>query len=381
MSGAQRAWAWVAHLRAGGSTPWHDFDGADVDPSEEGTRLLPGAVQLEVARRLNQRDGRADAAHRDLVDSVLAASAPGRGQPDLQLVGVHDGSPFGPPPVDPARLPADELLRMAVGVLADRVLAHPAPPVTERRELPAAPWRRGYHLAGDPLLARHTRDALLEAGLRPGRRAPVAVLLADDLAGMLADVWTWRVQHRVAPSWRWWVGHWARRDELPPRLDLTAVAERWAARVGRDRVHLVVGTPLPATLLGTAPHARPEPLSAEAGELVTRVNEVLRVLVTPERHQRLLDQVVMPLLADERGDRPAVPERRRAWVRGRAERLVEELSRAGYPVHGDLASLLPRSEEEATATTAAGVLDVALRALLRTRHEATGPAGAKEVER
>ncbi len=361
-------------------------------------RLLPGAIQLEVARRLNvhatDREGRDDAAHRDLVDTVLAASAPGRGQPDLQLVDVHDGSPFGPPPVDPADLPDEELVRMAVGVLADRLLADrlladrvladpargpstPAPP----RALPAAPWRRGWHLAGDPLLADHTRAALHDAGRRPGRRAPIAVLLADDLAGMLADTWTWRVQHRVTPSWRWWVGHWARRDQLPPRLDLTTAAAHWAGRVGRDRVHLVVGAPLPAALLGAPAGPPAAPLSPEAGELVRRVNEVLRLLATPQRHQRLLDDVLVPLLSDERGARPAVPPRWQPWVRGRAERLVEELSAAGYPVHGDLAALLPRAAEGPAAASAARVLDVALRVLLRTRDEKAGTTGAREVAR
>ena len=388
VTGAERGWAWVDHLRSGGSTPWHDFAGTASAP-RAGARLLPGAIQLEVARRLNAAGGRDDTAHRDLVDAVLGASAPGRGQPDLELVGVHDGSRFGPPPVDPADLPLEELVRMAVGVLADQALARPAPPLTEHRRLPV-PWRRDLRLAGDPLSAEHTRDALLAAGLRPGLRSPVVVLHADDLPGMLADVWTWRVQHGVTPSWNWWVGHWARRDDLPPRVDLAAVAAAWAGRVGRDRVHVVVGTP-PATLVGTAIPPRPEPLSADAGELLTRVNGVLRVLVTPERHQLLLDQVLVPLLTDERGARPAVPPRLRDWVAGRAERLVEDLSRAGYPVHGELASLLPRSREEPAATTGAGVLDVALRALLRTRtadptndqtrHEATGAAGAREVER
>ncbi|MET1060972.1 MAG: hypothetical protein ABWX84_15325 [Nocardioides sp.] len=386
VTGAERGWAWVDHLRAGGSTPWHDFEGTS-DAPRAGARLLPGAIQLEVARRLNALGGRDDTAHRDLVEAVLTASAPGRGQPDLELVGIHDGSPFGPPPVDPADLPAEELVRMAVGVLADRALARPAPSAVEPRRLPV-PWRRGLHLVGDPVLAEHSRDALRAAGRRPGLRSPVVVLHADDLPGMLADVWTWRVQHGVTPSWTWWLGHWAGRDELPPRVDLTAVAADWAARVGRDRVRLVVGTP-PAALLGASPGPRPRPLSADAVELLTRVNGVLRVLVTPERHQRLLAQVLVPLLAEERGARPAVPPRRRAWVRGRAERLVEELSRAGYPVHGDLASLLPGNGEESDATTAAGVLDVALRALLRTRdqapdqtrHEATGSAGAREVER
>jgi hypothetical protein len=393
VTGAERGWAWVDHLRSGGSTPWHDFAGA-ADAPRAGARLLPGAIQLEVARRLNALDGRDDPDHRVLVEAVLTASAPGRGQPDLELVGIHGGSPFGPPPVDPAALPVEELVRMAAGVLADRALVLPAPPLVERRRLPV-PWRRGHHLVGDPLLADHSRDALRDAGRRPGLRSPVVVLHADDLAAMLAHVWTWRVQHRVTPSWGWWLNHWARRDELPPRVDLTTVAARWAAQVGRDDVHVVVGTP-PVALLGVAPGPRPDPLSADAGELLTRVNGVLRVLVTPEKHQRLLDGVLLPLLADERGARPAVPARRQAWVRGRAERLVEELSGAGYPVHGDLASLVPRSGQEPAATTAAGVLDVALRALLRTRgragdepgdqtsdqnrHEATGATGAREVE-
>ena len=389
VTGAERGWAWVDHLRSGGSTPWHDFAGAASAP-RAGARLLPGAIQLEVARQLNALGGRDDADHRALVDAVLVASAPGRGQPDLELVGIHDGSPFGPPPVDPADLPVEELVRMAVGVLADRALARPAPAAVEPRRLPV-PWRRGHRLVGDPLLAEHTRDALRAIGRRAGLRSPVVVLHADDLPGMLADVWTWRVQHGVTPSWTWWLSHWVRRDELPPRIDLAAVAAGWAGRVGRDRVHLVVGTPPPATLLGVATGPRPAPLSADAGELLTRVNGVLRVLVTPERHQRLLDQVLLPLLADERGARPAVPTRRQAWVRARAERLVEDLSRAGYPVHGELASLLPRTGEDPVATTGAGVLDVALRALLRsrtadptndqTRHEATGAAGAREVER
>ena len=77
-----------------------------------------------------------------LVEAVLAASAPGRGQPDLERVGLHDGSRFGPPPVDPADVAVEELVRMAVGVLADRALASPAPPVVEPRR-PPVPWRRG----------------------------------------------------------------------------------------------------------------------------------------------------------------------------------------------------------------------------------------------
>ena len=80
-------------------------------------RYLPGAQQLELLRRLNQA-GRPSAA---LADSVLAASAAGRGRPDLELAGAVPESAFGPAPVDPAALPAGELVRVAASLLADQV--------------------------------------------------------------------------------------------------------------------------------------------------------------------------------------------------------------------------------------------------------------------
>ena len=52
-----RAWGWVASLRDGGTTPWAAWS-AEADRT---SRLLPGAQQLEVLRRVN-----------------LAAAAPGR---------------------------------------------------------------------------------------------------------------------------------------------------------------------------------------------------------------------------------------------------------------------------------------------------------------
>jgi hypothetical protein len=370
------AWAWVEHLRSGGTTPWRDARAGAAGPATAASSgaLLPGAIQLEVARRLNLAAGPASAgtgptagAHRTLVDRVLAASAPGRGQPDLPLVGVPDDARFGPPPVDPADLPDDELLRMAVGVLSELALdLDPGPAPAPRAPLPR-PWRRGWSVAGDPVLAERTRAGLRAAGRPAGLRSPLALVVADDLAAMLADTWTWRVRHRVTPSWEWWVGHWARRDELPPRVDLTAVAARWAERVGRGRVHLVVGGEVPEALLGAAVDLRGETLSAGAADLLRRVNEVLRMLVDPGRHQRLLDRVLVPLVAGERGPRPAVPDAHQPWVRRRADRLVGELSRAGYPVHGDLASLRPGDGRGPSAAGATGALDVALRALLGTR--------------
>ena len=99
-----RAWGWVAHLRDGGTTAWSAW-GSGAGADEQFGRYLPGAQQLELLRRLNQQQLPSP----ELAGRVLSASAPGRGRPDLGLVGVLPASAFGPPPGDPSALPADEL--------------------------------------------------------------------------------------------------------------------------------------------------------------------------------------------------------------------------------------------------------------------------------
>ena len=94
-----RAWGWVAHLRDGGTTPWSSW-GTSAGADEQSGRYLPGAQQLELLRRLNELHLPSP----ELADRVLGASAPGRGRPDLGLVGVLPESAFGPPPVDPLEL-------------------------------------------------------------------------------------------------------------------------------------------------------------------------------------------------------------------------------------------------------------------------------------
>jgi hypothetical protein len=130
--GIRRAWGWVAHLLDGGTTPWRDWTGE----GRPGGRVLPGAQQLELLRRLNETDPPTPA----LAARVLEASAPGRGRPDLELEGAVDRLAFGPPPVDPGDLPADELLRVAASLLADDVVNEglPVPHQVPRRR----PWAR-----------------------------------------------------------------------------------------------------------------------------------------------------------------------------------------------------------------------------------------------
>ncbi|WP_296601810.1 hypothetical protein, partial [Nocardioides sp.] len=143
--GVRRAWGWVAHLEAGGTTPWRDWS----QEGRPGGRVLPGAQQLELLRRLNLAGGPSPR----LAARVLEASAPGRGRPDLELEGAVDALAFGPPPVDPAALPDDELLRVAAGLIAED-LAHEGPQEgPPERAAVAWPLRRRrhrYRLVGDP---------------------------------------------------------------------------------------------------------------------------------------------------------------------------------------------------------------------------------------
>ena len=202
MTGPARAAAWVAHLREGGTTPWAEWTGTVDGPTPP---VLPGAQQLELLRRVNQRAAVPDA----LVERVLAASAAGRGRPDLELVGARPASDFGPPPVDPADLPAEELLRVAALLLAEDLAAEGDP--DERHDRPddlgrllgdaarrmkrsgrgpwLRPWRTKYKLVGDPWRADALRRDLIARGRPPGGRGALVLVVADDLATMLGDLW------------------------------------------------------------------------------------------------------------------------------------------------------------------------------------------------
>lgn len=371
MSGERRAWAWVAHLREGGTTPWGEWTSEDSDSD---STLLPGALQLEVVRRLNQLGGTDHPRHLDLVDRILDTSAPGRGQPDLPLAGVAETA-FGPKAVVPEELPAQELVRMAVGVVAEAAVERdPGPAADDRscRRRLRNPLRRGFHLGGDPVLVRATLASLAAAGHHPGRPR-TAIVLASDLGTTLADVWAWRIERGETQDFGRWLRKYARADRLPAGADPGRVAERWVGRLGAENVHVVVGRDPAAEvarILGRSIGAPgPTAFSRDASELLRELNMVLRVLVDRDRHERILAHVVRPWLTAEQGPPRAVPLRHQAWVRRRAEQVRERLSAGGYPVHGDPALLLDVRQPRPASARAATVLEVALRTLGEIRKE------------
>lgn len=384
--GEGRAWAWLDHLQAGGTTPWARWS-AEV-PTRG--RVLPGAQQLELLRRLNLAGGVSPR----LAQRVLGASAPGRGRPDLELVGATEVRGFGWAPVDPADLPDDELVRVATGLVAEDVReaaarasdpAAAAPrtarPVLQRVRT-AWPWARrapAYRLAGDPWLGSLWRRELAAAGRPPGGRAPEVLVLAGPLSVGLAHTWSARSAGvDGAPPWPQWLAATTERRHVPRPLDVAAVADRWAARVGRERVRVVVDPDrLPAVVDAPVRPQAPR-LSGDAVELVRRVGVGLGLLVLPRARQELLRGVLVPMLHDlpaaTAGPRLVVPPEHHRWVARRSVQVRAAVLRAGYPVLGDPDALVDApdalAEAEGAPPSDAAVLDLAV-ALLR-RHDDRG---------
>ncbi|GAB6986614.1 hypothetical protein [Nocardioides pyridinolyticus] len=352
--GVRRAWGWVAHLRDGGTTPWRDW----TDEGEPRGRVLPGAQQLELLRRLNEA-GRPTP---DLATRVLDASAPGRGRPDLELAGAVERLEFGPPPVDPADLPDDELLRVAASVIADEVVAAGLPDAG--RVPPPRFWRTRYRLVGDPMIANPMRDALIAQGRPPGGSGSLVLVVGTDVGAMVAHAWTARSLAEGGSTWREWLTPYTRGRALPRRVDLLRTAREWTEHVGRERVTVVLDPALVPKLVGARRLPVPDELPADAADLARRVGQVLGLLAVPDRKRALVQQTLLPRLAGRGGAPLVVPEEHHDWLHDRAVRMRDGLLRAGYAVQGDPDSLLPVARDGAPEPSDAAVLALALRLML-----------------
>ena len=361
----RRAWGWVEHLRHGGTTPWADWAGT----AEPGGAVVPGAQQLELLRRLNQEGTPAPL----LVERVFGASAPGRGQPDLELAGAAPEARFGPRPVDPGTLTEAELLRVAASILAEDVVTAG---LTARPKVGwPRPWRRPYRLHGDPELVAPVRADLVARGRPPGGRAPVHVILATDLGRMLAHLWTSRAFDGRMSGWRAWLGRLERSGAVPRQIDPLHLARTRTGRTAPDQVHIVLDTHALSSLVGVRRlRAGPSELAAEAPDLARRVGAVLGLLVPADQRKQLMHRTLRPRLAEVPGSALTLPAEHHGWVRDHAARIADGLSRAGYAVHGDLGDLAPVRRPGAEAPAPRTTLALALRMML------AGQGGADTTE-
>jgi hypothetical protein len=339
----QRAWAWVEHLHAGGTTPWAAWE--SVDAADQG-RFLPGAQQLELLRRLNA----AGHPSPDLVERVLTASAPGRGRPDLELAGADEERRFGPPAVDPAQLPDHDLLRVATGLLAEDLVATGSAQsrgtgrsgsTGSAQSRRTRRFRTRYELAGDPWLAESWTRALVADGRPPGGGGRGVHVLGADVATMLAHTWAAGAFGTGAPSWPAFLARVRARRRLPRRIALPDVVERFRARPHTGRVGVVLDpAALPRLVAVRRLDAVPD-VAADATELARQVGLALGLHVLPDEQADLLTSVLRPRLTSVPGGLPVVPPEHRDWVEDAAFAMRQQLLRARYPVVGDPDVVLP----------------------------------------
>ena len=360
---AARAHSWVAHLRQGGTTPWLAWSDR-VTPGEVLAGPVPGAQQLELLRRINLAAGssaqpRGDH-HRErtrLADRVLAAPAAGRGKADLPLIGL-ESTGFGPRPVDPAGVSAHELLRVASVLLADDLVALGADPVSTPW---VRPWRRRYRLVGDPVLVGGHGADLVSRGRPQGGPRSLVVAVGGPLDTLLARTWTQRCFETGTKPWAEWLRFWRERDQLPARADLLASVRRWNVR--RSHVRIVTDLDRLPRQLGVRRLTQVRVPGADEAELARRVSAVVGLRVPAAERPPLMRTLQRRIPAS--GAAPVgVPQREQVWVAASAERMSRGLTRAGYPVVGDLADLVPRHASGVSSTGGAEdpqVLDLAIR--------------------
>jgi hypothetical protein len=316
--------------------------------------MLPGAQQLELVRRLNALT-RLD---RSLIEQILATGAPGRGQQCLALVG-DDTPPFGAAPVDPATMPAAELVRLASGVLADLVIDRPRPAPTEAR---TKLFRPRYQLRGDPWLTRSAHRQLRALGLPPGGLRARGLVVVDPIDDFCVDLWAAQSARVMGPRWSTWL---QRLDgQLPSRVDPARQAAALTRRRSVRRVEICVGFDAVGEILGV-PLTPPARLSHAALDAMRHVRVVLRVSVGEPGARALVSSTLLPWLgAGDDADlpRPGVPPKLLPWLRAEAQRWQRDL--AGYPVRGgSLEQLAPAEPGRSSPPTDDEILHVLLRTL------------------
>lgn len=359
--GAGRAWGWVAHLRAGGSTPWARWH----DEAPASGPVLPGAQQLELLRRVNlARESSAlgvvvdTEARTRLADRILRAPTAGRGWPDLPLLGAEQSS-YGPASVDPEALSAHELTRVAATLLARDLVSLGVPPPVEPL---GRPWRRRYRLVGDPLVGTAVRAELTSRGRPPGGPRPVVVVVAAPFDELLAHTWTRRCFEHGANPLDAWLRFWRERGQVPPRLELAEQAALWATR--RSQVRVVTDHERLPAELGTRRLAPVHVPGADAAELARRIAAVVGFLVPPEERPQLMSRTLLTRMPHTTTPPVALPESERGWIERAAARVARQLRTAGYPVAGDLADLAPRFAAQPVDDLDERVLDLAVTMLV-----------------
>jgi hypothetical protein len=384
------AWSWVDHLRSGGTTTWREWRSLEHPAVPVRGSSLPSAAQLEVVRRLAEgEDGGANLAR--LADLVTGTPVGGRGLVDAPLPWPTSTPIGGAPAVEPDALPANELLRVCVAAIVRTILHDVQPPARPAR-MRRRPWRRAFVVEGTSPHAVAVREALLGAGQVEGGRRPTVLVVGGPLDAMMATHWRLRVEAGAGARWRRvWSGS-AARGTLPSSVDVAALAEGWASRVGADKVHVVLERE-PAGAVAAAGRVldlRLDPVEdlhsdVVRTDLLRRINQALAIR-GPETARAFREGTFGEYLFRSAPGRPlGVPRPQLAWAREQAQAMVIRLGAAGYAVHGDPRVVVPSCDPALRRSVdPADTLRHALLALAGceslTRATGWSPSGSREGE-
>lgn len=378
MSGyAETLTAWAQHLRVGGQLSWTEFVATQGDiPHDNHDHRhhedLPTASQLRLLQLLPRAD------HREqLADLIFATPAPGRGLVDIPLTWPSE-SPFGTPAHDPEDVPAAELLRQAVGVLAAILDQQPIPtPQAEKPTPLPLPWRQRFRVHGAPVAADVVRRDLIRQRHHDTDLRTLHLVLGTPLDVMMAEHWDRRVRAGGIVRWHSLWQQWLKRDRLPRPLDLAARAQELAAR-GEDLV-IVIGSDTEiahtraVTHLGRRPQIPAPPLNPAASDAFRRLNRLLIQTQGADALELWRPRLEKLLWFPDR-EPLGVPTDALEWAREQAERQVQLLREGGYAVVGDLTELAPDSRPEMPRRVRAGrTLPVVLAAIDQAWKEQSWP--------
>jgi hypothetical protein len=168
--------------------------------------------------------------------------------------------------------------------------------------------------------------------------------------------------------WTEWLRFWRERDQLPARADLPDSVRRWHAR--RPFVRVVTDLERLPHHVGVRSLPQVRVPGADQAEVARRVAAVVGLKVPADQRPALM-RTLQRRIPDTGTAPVVVPARERDWVASAAARMTRSLTRAGYPVVGDLADLAPRTQRSATTGPAAvddqQVLDLAIRMVVDPR--------------
>ena len=376
--------AWAAHLRSGGTTAWSAWRDAGIrDPTDVALqRPVPDAIHLELVRRLNLAAGQEAHGLGGLADRVLATGAPGRGLLDVPLPWPAAPRRFGTPAIEPEQVPEEQLIRLAVGVLAHLLPDVPRP---EPEELPSPwpmPWRRRFRLHGSPGTVSAVRRSLLGQGLVETDWRPVHVVIARPVEVMMAEHWAASVRDGGILKWS---TVWRRAEaagRLPGPIDVPAIAHRLRDRP-HEPLHVVVAceaddaAALAAEVLRASPAAIRDSGDPAQSDLLRRLNR-LTALTHGHRLVRELARKLVATLDEESVQTrevasPVTPPASLPWANEVAVASAEEIRRAGYAVHGDPDALAPNAQRLPGAVDRERTLELAVTACLRAWHRRGNP--------